>query len=177
MVATQTPLHAFRIWLRATIGLMALFFMAGQLSAQTYCAVSGNGDAGITKVVFNTIDNSSPSNVGYSDFTGQSTTVMHGETHALSVTINATGGFFSSKTNTAVAWIDWNRNGTFEASEAYSLGTRSSGYSGSSTGTTSNSPLNITVPLTASTGATRMRIRTREGGAPVACGSTGKSEG
>ena len=176
MIATKTPFQALRIWLKAAAGLMALFFAAGQVSAQTYCAVTGNGDAGITKVVFNTINNSSASNVGYTDFTGQSTTVMHGETHALSVTINATGGFFSSKTNTAVAWIDWNQNGTFEASEAYSLGTHSSGYSGSSTGTTSNSPLNISVPTTALVGTTRMRIRTHEGGALGACGNSTKSE-
>ncbi len=154
---------------------MLLIFAAGQVSAQTYCAATGSGAAGITNVVFNTINNSSSSSPGYTDFTGQSTTVYLGSTHALSVTINATGGFFSSKTNTAVAWIDWNQNGTFDASEAYALGTRASGNFGS-TGLTSNSPLNIIVPASAATGTTRMRIRTTQGTAPGACGSLSNSE-
>lgn len=160
--------------LLALVWILALCGFAGPAQAQSYCSpgASTAGSAGIKRVVFNTINNSSPSSPAYSDFTSQSTTVTQGETHALSVWINATGSF---TTNTAMAWIDWDRNGIFDAAEGYNLGTRTGSYSGS-TGLTSNSPLNITIPGTALPGSTRMRIRTRQGSAPGACGNTNNSE-
>src|SRR5690606_35060166 len=159
-------IFALTHWARTALGLAALCLTVGSASAQSYCSVgaSSPGDAGITQVTFNTISNSSSSNPAYTDYTAQSTTVMHGEVHALPVTIRATG-FFAD--NTAVAWIDWKQNGTFESTEDDDLGTRSGGFGGS-TGLTSNSPLSITIPGTALTGPTRMRIRTRQGSAPSA---------
>src|SRR5690606_10522539 len=120
--------------------------------------------------------NSSTSNPAYSDYTAQSTTVLKGSTYALAVSINAQGSFFGSKTNTAVAWIDWNQNGTFEGSEQYALGTRNWVAFGSNTGLTSASPLNIVIPASAATGPTRMRIRMRFGSTPSACGNINDSE-
>ncbi|MBS1569508.1 MAG: T9SS type A sorting domain-containing protein [Bacteroidetes bacterium] len=155
-------------------GTVAVFGLVLQTSAQTYCTAGAStpGAAGITLVSFNSINNSSSSSPAYSDFTSISTSVNPGQSYGLSVTITATG-FFA--TNTARAWIDWNQDGTFAASEEYDLGTVTSGL-GNVTDLTSNSPLNITVPLTATAGNTRMRIRTRRGTAPPACGNTNNSE-
>ncbi|MBS1938223.1 MAG: hypothetical protein JSS84_10495, partial [Bacteroidetes bacterium] len=159
---------------RTALGLAALLGLAPRAQGQTYCTAGAAtpGSAGITKVVFNTINNSSSANPAYTDFTSLSTSVTQGSTYALSVTIKATGLF---ATNTATAWIDWNRNGVFDANETYDLGTVN-GLFGSNEDLTSNSPLNITVPLSAVAGSTRMRIRTRQGSAPPACGNVNNSE-
>ncbi|MCB0758369.1 MAG: hypothetical protein KDC01_07910, partial [Flavobacteriales bacterium] len=159
--------------------MVALVIFAGSAQGQTYCSAgaSSAGSAGITQVTFNTISNSSSSNPAYTDYTAQSTTVVKGSTYALSVTIVATSSFFGSSENTAMAWIDWDQDGTFSGSESYALGSLTSGsWSTSVEGLTSNSPLNITVPTSALTGTTRMRIRTRRGSAPSACGNTNNSE-
>jgi len=155
--------------------MLALSGMAGLAQAQSYCSAgaSSAGSAGITQVIFNTIDNSSSSTPAYTNYTAQSTTVLKGSSHDLSVKIQATG-FLTN--NTAVGWIDWNHDGDFDdVGETYALGTLNSGWSGA-IGNTSASPLNITVPLTATSGNTRMRIRTRQGSAPSACGNTNNSE-
>jgi hypothetical protein len=165
--------------LRTAIAMVALVIFAGSAQGQTYCSAgaSSAGSAGITQVTFNTISNSSSSNPAYTDYTAQSTTVVKGSTYALSVTIVATSSFFGSSENTAMAWIDWDQDGTFSGSESYALGSLTSGsWSTSVEGLTSNSPLNITVPTSALTGTTRMRIRTRRGSAPSACGNTNNSE-
>ncbi|MBK9060441.1 MAG: hypothetical protein IPL81_11425 [Flavobacteriales bacterium] len=161
--------------LLALIWMLALSGMAGLAQAQSYCSAgaSSAGSAGITQVIFNTIDNSSSSTPAYTNYTAQSTTVLKGSSHDLSVKIQATG-FLTN--NTAVGWIDWNHDGDFDdVGETYALGTLNSGWSGA-IGNTSASPLNITVPLTATSGNTRMRIRTRQGSAPSACGNTNNSE-
>ncbi|MGB3526934.1 MAG: GEVED domain-containing protein, partial [Flavobacteriales bacterium] len=178
MVTQHNSLSALTHWVRAALGLVALCLMGGGATAQSYCAAgaSSAGTAGITQVTFNTINNSSTSNPAYSDYTAQSTTVLKGSTYALSVSINAQGSLFGSKTNTAVAWIDWNQNGTFEGSEQYALGTRNWVVFGSNTGLTSASPLNIVIPASAATGPTRMRIRMRFGSTPSACGNINDSE-
>ncbi|MGB6046758.1 MAG: GEVED domain-containing protein [Flavobacteriales bacterium] len=178
MVTQHNSIFALTHWARTALGLAALCLTVGSASAQSYCSVgaSSPGDAGITQVTFNTISNSSTSNPAYSDYTAQSTTVLKGSTYALSVSINAQGSFFGSKTNTAVAWIDWNQNGTFEGSEQYALGTRNWVAFGSNTGLTSASPLNIVIPASAATGPTRMRIRMRFGSTPSACGNINDSE-
>ncbi len=79
--------------LRTAIWLLALCSAPTLLQAQTYCSAgaSSAGSAGITQVTFNTISNSSSSNPAYTNYTAQSTSVMQGSTHALSVTIMATG--------------------------------------------------------------------------------------
>ena len=72
----------------------------------------GTDDYGIRHVVFNTIDNSTDPFDGYQDYSNsQSTLVRPGETYLLSVE----SGYWGYE-NTE-AWIDYNNNGTFEASE------------------------------------------------------------
>lgn len=124
----------------------------------TYCASSGNGTDGeltlINNVEFNTINNPSPNvDNAYSDFTSISTTVTLGETYNLDVRVNTAGNY----TTTTRAWIDWNNNGTFDASEQYELGNAFNVIDGSTDG----SPLAIVVPTNAVIAATRMRISTK----------------
>ncbi|MBX2983906.1 MAG: T9SS type A sorting domain-containing protein [Flavobacteriales bacterium] len=177
MVTQHNSISALAYWARMALGLAALCLTVGSASAQSYCSVGSNnaGSAGITQVIFGTINNSSSSNPAYTDYTAQSTSVLKGSSYPLSVKIKATGGAFGSA-NTAVAWIDWNQNGTFEGSETYNLGTLT-GYSWNEVEDfPSGSPVSITIPGTALTGNTRMRIRTRRGSAPSACGNTNNSE-
>ena len=165
---------------KAVLWSLALLLGTPQLArSQSYCTAGANtpGAAGITEVVFNEISNASVATPAYSNFTAQITNVVVGNSYQLSVKVVATGTLFGSPTNTAMAWIDWNQNGTFEASESYALGTLNAGLFGSEAeGYTSASPLNITVPGTALGGNTRMRVRTRRGSAPSACGNINHSE-
>ncbi|WP_396159144.1 GEVED domain-containing protein, partial [Flavobacterium sp.] len=91
----------------------------------------------------------------YSDFTAVAApTLIAGTAYPLSVQVGTCGGSFTNYTN---VYIDYNRNGVFEASEqAFTQGT---GVSGAHlvSGT-------ITIPLTASAGVTRMRVLTIENG-------------
>ncbi|WP_417197491.1 GEVED domain-containing protein [Bizionia sp.] len=134
-----------------------------QTTGVSYCTNSSNntGENGITNVTLNTIDNSSVATPSYTDFTSVPTTLNKGESYNLSVRVKT----FGSSTSYIKAWIDWNRNGTFDSSEEYDLGTAVS----VTDGLTTNSPLNITVPTTATLGNTRMRVISKQNSAPTAC--------
>ncbi len=136
----------------------------------TYCTPTAASDdsTGITRVVFNTIDNTSASTPAYTDFTSLSTTVHTSQSYALSVRVN-TGGNYTVQTR---AWIDWNQNCVFETGEVYDLGTATN----QTNGLTSNSPLSITVPANVLSGQSTMRVRTRYGSAPTPCDSNDWSE-
>ncbi|WP_332030810.1 beta strand repeat-containing protein [Kaistella sp.] len=133
-----------------------------------YCASSGGTfPDGITGVNFNTINNLGTSvNTGYTDYTSISTTVLKGYTYPLSIYINTGGNY----TNHQSAYIDWNGDGDFvDAGEFYNLGTATNVTNGSS----SASPLNITVPAGAVTGSVRMRIQSRYNSATTGPCQTG----
>lgn len=99
---------------------------------------------------------------GYEDYTAASqATVSAGNTYTLTATL---GYDFSMDTH---AWIDYNKNGDFEASEYsyinYSQGTGIYDVSNS-----------ISIPATATPGLTRMRVRTfYQSGISDPCSSTG----
>lgn len=137
-----------------------------------YCTVSATTDdnTGITKVIFNTIDNTSTGAPGYTDYTNISTDVVPGQQYQLSVRVNTDGNY----TVQTRAWIDWNKNCTFDAGEEYNLGSATN----TANGLTSLSPLTITVPANAVLGPTTMRIRTVYGNTvtPLACGNQNYSE-
>ena len=83
---------------------------------------------------------------GYGDYTGGTqATVIAGGTYPIATTIDAGGN------DNIAAWIDYNHNGAFDPSEFTLLGNIAIG--------TLNS--NITIPSTALTGTTRMRLRVR----------------
>ena len=112
-----------------------------------YCAAGATSTAfeKISRVQFNTIDNASTSTAGYENFTAISTTVFKGQTLPMTVTIS--GGFSSDQ---VLVWIDFNQNGSFTdpGEQVWVSGTGVGPHTG-----------NITIPATAATGTTRMRIR------------------
>ncbi len=144
--------------------LLSIFAcFANSAVAQTYC-LPGNSDCSqsdeILNVKFGTINNSSicdsSSSNGYSDFTTLAAPgFAPGAVADLSVTINNAGGDDNSG-----AWIDFNKNGIFEAAEFFYIGVNNT-----------NGPLelikSITIPAGAVQGLTRMRIRVRYGNVGV----------
>ncbi|MFZ4399666.1 MAG: GEVED domain-containing protein [Bacteroidales bacterium] len=130
----------------------------------SYCVSSGNINyqTSITLVNFNTINNSSAKLSGYSDFTSISTTVNKNASYNLNLNVNTAGGY----TVAAYAWIDWNHDCDFmDAGEAYDLGSATDVLNG----ITSLSPLSITIPSTALTGTTRMRVAVKFNTSPILC--------
>ncbi|HEY9176317.1 MAG TPA: GEVED domain-containing protein [Flavipsychrobacter sp.] len=105
----------------------------------------------ISNVTFGTLNNSSgcvgsaPSYINYSGSVS-APNINIGSTNSISVSVGSGG------TEHVAVWIDYNHSGTFDASEFTYIGTR--GSSGAITN-------NITVPGTALTGITRMRVRVR----------------
>ncbi|MDT0559405.1 choice-of-anchor D domain-containing protein [Ichthyenterobacterium sp. W332] len=142
------------------------FNIQGTGTLPSYCTSNGNltYDTGVTRVQFNTIDNSdgSPKDNAYEDFTAINTNVNQSTSYNLSVNVDTDGNY----TVHAWAWIDWNQNGDFgDAGEAYDLGD----VTNVSNGATDLSPLSITIPGTASLGTTRMRVSAKFGTDPSYC--------
>jgi hypothetical protein len=140
----------------------------------TVCVPTSTTDdaTGITNVTFNTINSTSTGDNAYTDNSATITTVNKGQAYPLSVKVNTAGNY----TANTKAWIDWNHDCTFDAStEEYNLGA----ISNVTSGLTGSSPLSITIPTTALTGNTKMRIRaTYYDGTilPTACNDQSYSE-
>jgi len=117
----------------------------------TYCTSTYTevGSEYIINVQFNTINNSSTDNTnGYGNYTSLSTTVNAGSNYTLNVTINTLGNY----TDYCYVYIDWNKDFIFNnTNEMYFLGS----ITNVTAGILSN---NITIPTTALSGNTRMRI-------------------
>jgi len=132
----------------------------------SYCISSGTVkySTSITSVGLNTINNVTAKPAGYNDYSGLTTTVTKNSTYNLTVKLNTDGDFEIH----AFAWIDWNHNCDFsDPGEIYDLGYATNVTSG----ITSLSPLNISVPSTALLGNTRMRISAKFGIDPTPCES------
>ena len=115
-----------------------------------------------TRVVFNTIDNSSGKPGAYSDYTDISTTVRPEEIHDLTVQVNTDGDYI---VHTKV-WIDWNQDCDFDnVNEEYDLGTAENVADAATT----LSPLSITIPSDAIEGLTTMRVSTKYASDPTSC--------
>ncbi|WP_185290371.1 reprolysin-like metallopeptidase [Chryseobacterium lactis] len=115
----------------------------------TYCSssASNTADERIGNVKFGTINNTSTGTAGYENFTSVSTNVTAGSTYTISITPVWT----STKYNEAYAvYIDYNGDGDFTDS-----GELAWTKAGSTTSPVTGS---ITIPATATTGATRMRV-------------------
>ncbi len=127
-------------------------------STVTYCNSKGNSaaDEYIDYVAIGGIANTTAGNSGYGDFTQLTGNLPYG-----SNTIVFSAGFSGSAyTEFWKVWIDFNKNGVFEASEEMVSGSSSSNANLSST---------FTVPTTALAGTTRMRIAMKYNAAPTAC--------
>ncbi|WP_165822108.1 GEVED domain-containing protein [Hymenobacter edaphi] len=148
-------------------------------SLQTYCnsnlgAYCGAGNANISGVaISNTTLNNPNTTCNTANGSGYTLWPAAGTTTG---TLNP-GGTYSVSVTTAEAgiisvWFDWNQNGTHEASEWTQVTTASTANTASS--------VNITVPGTAVSGQTVMRVRTRltgnTNGAGDACANFGSGE-
>jgi subtilisin family serine protease len=127
--------------------------------AVTYCNAGGTNSTyeWIDLVSLGSINNATGANGGYADFTNLSTDVIKGN----SVTINFSKGSNFTDRNYWRVYIDWNQDGDFtDAGELM--------VSGSST---SNGTLgaSFTVPTSAATGTTRMRVMMKYGSLPTSC--------
>jgi hypothetical protein len=116
-----------------------------------YCSLTstncGSSDV-ITNVTLGTLNNSSGcTSGGYASYTSSvaAPVLVRGSSNSISVSVGPGG------TEYVYTWIDWNQNGTLDASE-YT-------YIGSGNGTTITS--SISVPSTATVGTTGMRVRLR----------------
>lgn len=133
---------------------------AGTTPPASYCASKGNSvaDEYINRVQFGTINNISGANNGYGNFTAISTSVTKGSAYTITVTPGWTGSVYAEG---YAVWIDYNGDGDF--SDAGELAwSKTASTASPATGT-------ITIPASAITGATRMRVSMKYNGVPAAC--------
>ncbi|QNM85197.1 S8 family serine peptidase [Polaribacter pectinis] len=128
-------------------------------TALTYCTSKGNRVSyeWIDYVSFGGMTNTTAANAGYGDFTSKVATVSRGSVNQLVIS----AGFSNTAyTEHWAIWIDYNQNGTFEESEKVASGSSSSA---------ANLTANVTIPSTANTGQTRMRVSMKYNSAQTAC--------
>ncbi len=132
-------------------------------STVSYCSASATNtaDERIGNVKFGTINNTSTGTAGYENFTSISTNVTKGSAYTISITPVWT----STKYNEAYAvYIDYNGDGDFTDSGEL-VWSRSASTTSPVTGT-------VTIPSTAATGSTRMRVMMQYNAVPSSsCGS------
>ena len=134
--------------------------MSHLYTSRAYCAstYSNTTDDWITNVTFNTINNDTgqEGDASYGDYTAISTDITQGEIYDLSVTFYSQGQWIEY----VKVWIDWDQDENFdEAGEYYELGS----------GIDATLNLNITVPVSATLGSTRMRVVERYYDYPGPC--------
>ena len=127
-------------------------------SSVNYCSSKGNDSnyEWIDLVRLNNLNNPSGNDGGYKDNTALSASLPYG-----SNTIYISTGFSGTAyTEYWKIWIDYDKDGSFEASELVVSGSSSS---------SSTLSASFTVPSTASAGATRMRVSMKYNAAQSAC--------
>lgn len=125
----------------------------------TYCAATGTTpniwltNVAVRRSTFTDLTNTSTASAGgYGNYVNQVVSMYQGQTTELSATVNA------NLQHILWAWIDWNRNGTFETSEQVMNGITTATVLASS----------IAVPTTTATlGLTRMRVMVRLNNLPT----------
>ena len=125
-----------------------------------YCTSKGASvnDEYIQKVALGTISNTSTGGNGYSDFTSISTTLAKGSSNTITITPRWTGTTYNEGYG---VFIDYNQDGDFsDAGETV--------YTKAPSKTT---PVvgSFTVPTSATTGETRMRVVLKYNATPTAC--------
>lgn len=165
--ATATPTTACH---NAVVDLVASSIVSGpQTLPSGYCTTNNFGSGFINQVTFEAINNNSttsnPTATPYYTNYNLTATVQPGQTYPLTI-VNGTSSTIIS------VWIDYNRDGVLAATEWQQVATAAAA------GATVT--INVTVPLTAQMGLTKMRIRTRLSGNPNgagdACTSLGSGE-
>jgi hypothetical protein len=117
-------------------------------SNAAYCFAAGSAGTGgdwIRRIRLNTLDHSSVQTL-YSNFKNHSTFLGAGSIYTLTVNMN-----YSFPDNKVYAWIDYDRDGTFEPSELISMSALDANHQSQGL---------VNVPSTIGTLATTMRVRT-----------------
>ena len=122
--------------------------------AITYCSSKGSSTTyeWIKQIIFGTINNTSTSNGGYGNFTNLSTNVTAGSTYTITFKPGFSGSTYREYWT---VYIDYNQNGTLNNTGEIVVQ--------ASTTTTNGGTANITIPTTAKSGPTRMRIQMHYG--------------
>jgi len=127
------------------VGCTELSFTTG--TGYVYCSAGATSTSfeKINNVTFETINNNSTSTAGYEDFSAVSTTVVQGSVYPFSSSATT-----SYPEDQVLVWIDFNQNGSFTdpGEQVFSNGPNVSPWAG-----------NITIPMTALVGTTKMRVR------------------
>lgn len=138
----------------------AATFTTTGTSTVTYCSSKGNSvaDEWIGQVTVANINKSSGADGGYANYTASSTDLAQGATVSITIKPTWSGTVYSEG---YAVWIDFNKDGDFTDS-GEQLFTQSATKS-----TTING--NISIPVSAATGATRMRVSMKYNGVPTSC--------
>ncbi|MFD2717227.1 beta strand repeat-containing protein [Hymenobacter monticola] len=160
-VASQTAATDYRVIVTCTASgqsvTSGVAAVAQSPFLNCYCTpvTSGTGTDGVTNVTLAPlVSASSATNTSpyYTDYSASQTagtlqipTLFQGGTASVSVTMGSDGTQYSG------VWIDFDRSGTFDASEFFTLGT--------SAGANGTSVIPVTIPAGALTGQTKMRVR------------------
>ncbi|GAA4271608.1 hypothetical protein GCM10022258_09020 [Aquimarina gracilis] len=125
----------------------------------SYCTSQGNNInfEYIDLVSLNDLNNPSTASSGYTDYTGLPAAIVPYGSNSITLSVGFTN---SSYTEYWGVWIDYDKNGTFEASEQ---------IVSASTTSSANQSYNFTVPGTALDGETRMRVSMKYNAAPDPC--------
>ncbi|WP_062058668.1 GEVED domain-containing protein [Aquimarina longa] len=131
----------------------------------TYCESKATNakDQHIQKVVLGSIDNSSTDTKGYSDYTSISTKLVKGAANIINITPKST----TSEAGYGV-WIDYNRDGDF-SDDGEKVWNTDKSKNAQVSGT-------FTVPLSAKTGPTKMRVVLKKTATPKACETFAEGE-
>lgn len=128
-----------------------------------YCDSNGNNvsDEYISNVSIGNINNSSgASSSGYADYTSQSTNLTKGTSSTITITPTWTGTLYNEG---YAVFIDYNKDGDFSDS-GETIWTQAASQTTPVSGT-------FTVPTSAITGATRMRVVMQYNAIPTSCGT------
>jgi GEVED domain/Secretion system C-terminal sorting domain/SprB repeat len=143
----------------------------GNVAPGSYCTSTGTTPwfDWIANVKLGTINNPSLKS-SYSNFTNLSTVASP----SASITIRITAGFgYASPSKSVNVWIDYNRNGVFDATEVAFTGTIAAPITGDTAGIAGT----VTIPATATQGTTRMRVSLKAGAtAPTSCETISNGE-
>lgn len=125
-----------------------------------YCTSQGNStaDEKIGKVVFGTISNTSTGTAGYENFTALSTNAMRSSAYTITITPSWTATTYAEG---YAVFIDYNQDGDF-ADSGETVWTKAAS-------TTTPVSGSITIPATATLGATRMRVSMKYNAIPTSC--------
>jgi hypothetical protein len=146
---------------------------SASLVNSTYCAAgaTNTGFEKISNVTFGTINNTSSATAGYENFTAMSSNVTAGVSMPISMGIS-----LAYATDDRVhIWVDMNNDGVFADPSENVLNLAISTFCPTCSGTNTTVNGNITIPVTAFNGSTRMRIRMEDqssGGNLTPCGTS-----